>query len=147
MIFAGKNYLLLAVLAAVVFLNCKDDIMQSEITANINQVGKCNSQGLNKSASECFEYSFTNDLLIKFCVSGNCCPDSARFVTSYKISGEVITISIKDIAPNLCKCICNYTIQANLLNVNLDSYTIVCLQETIEGTKELYNKKITRQNR
>lgn len=140
----SKNLFLPALLAVLIIFSCKDEVLKSESSASIRQIGKCNGQGLNKTASECFEYVFREDLSIKFCVSGNCCPDSARFASDYKITEDVITINVKDIAPNLCKCICNYTVEAKFSNLNLDSYTIVCIQETSDENKVLYNKKVSR---
>ena len=140
-------FLIVSLLIALLIVNCKDEILYTEPTANIWQVSKCNGQGLKKSSEECFEYIFTNSLEIKFCVSGNCCPDSARFVSNYKIDGEIITIFVKDIAPNLCKCYCTYTIQASFSNLLLDSYKAFCYQEIESGNKQLYMHSVLKRGK
>lgn len=141
----GK-FLIVSFLAAALIISCHDEIVKPEASGNIQQIGKCNNQGLNKTSAECFEYTFTDDLIIKFCVSGNCCPDSARFLSSYKIVENIITVSVKDIAPNLCKCNCNYTIQAKFTNLEYDSYTVYCIQEFESGSSPLYNKPVKKTN-
>lgn len=142
MISQSGIFLVVALLIAFFIVNCKDEILYTETNANIKQIGKCNGQGLYKSTRDCFEYTFTNSLEIRLCVSGNCCPDSARFVSNYKIDGDIITIYIKDIAPNLCKCICDYTIQASFNNLLKDSYKVICNQEIESGYKQLYSQSV-----
>jgi hypothetical protein len=74
----------------------------------------------------CFAYSFNDALKIDFCVVGNCCPDSQRFISDYNISSDTIFVSVADTAANLCYCICNYTIHVELLGLTKDKYLFVC---------------------
>jgi len=141
-----KLILLIAFLSTVVFFSCKDEITFSEVSANIFQDGKCRGSALSKSsaADSCFSYTFSNTLIIDFCVIGNCCPDSNRFTSSYSVTDSEIVIRIKDVAPNLCKCICKYMMHAEIAELRNDHYTIKCIQDFTDHDEQLYLKTITR---
>jgi len=138
-----KPFKILLIICSLFFLSCNDEFLQTEVSASIKQVGKCINQGLNKTANDCFEYTFKDNLIIQFCVNGNCCPDTARFVSNYKINGDQITILVKDIAPNLCKCNCNYIIEADFVSILQKSYLVNCYQEKSEGNILLYSRTIS----
>ena len=69
------------------FVSCVEKITENEPVVKIYQDGKCRNYGLNKinNDSLCFDYKFDKSLSINFCVKGNCCPDSNRFIFNYKL--------------------------------------------------------------
>lgn len=141
-----KLILLIAFLSTAAFFSCKDEITYSEVRANIFQNGKCHGSALSKSslADSCFSYTFSSTLTIDFCVIGNCCPDSNRFTSGFSVSESEIVIRIKDIAPNLCKCICKYMIHAEIKELKNNQYTLKCIQEFTDHDEPLYLKSIVR---
>ena len=114
------------------FSNCSEEnvtqTIEKEISFSSYHISGCNSTGLKKiiQNGECFDYSFDDTLKIDFCVSGNCCPDSQRFVTNYSINSDTILVSVADTAANLCWCNCNYTIHLELSNLLEERYLFVC---------------------
>ena len=100
-----------------------------EVRATLKQVGGCQSHSLNNKIStedSCFSYMFTEKLIVNFCMTGNCCPDSNRFSLSYKIKNDTIFVAAADTAANFCNCICNYIIQAEFDNLPSDRYIFYC---------------------
>lgn len=146
MISTSNKFLALTFIVAAIFISCRDTALQPETTAKIYQAGKCNGTALFKSVQDdsCFVYSFSSTLTIDFCVSGNCCPDSNRFTSSYSLSNNEIAIKIKDTAPNLCRCMCRYTIHSEFYDLKLDSYQVDCISETNNENKILYSKLVQR---
>jgi hypothetical protein len=114
------------------FYSCSENNVteteNTQITFSSHQITGCNNSGLLKTTNEdsCFAYSFNDALKIDFCVVGNCCPDSQRFISDYNISSDTIFVSVADTAANLCYCICNYTIHVELLGLTKDKYLFVC---------------------
>lgn len=94
------------------------------------QAGGCNNEvSLAKKGSfndSCFTYSFRDTLKIDFCVWGNCCPDSNRFDTNYKISSDTLYVTVKDTAANLCRCECNYIVHVEMTGLPNDKYLFYC---------------------
>lgn len=90
----------------------------------------------------CFIYSFIDTLSIEFCVPGNCCPDSNRFVTSYNIIADTIQVSVADTAENLCRCICNYIIHLDITGLPLNRYIFSCKYQNVG-----YNEILTKGNK
>jgi hypothetical protein len=104
-----------------------DDHQDTEINEfefNAYQISGCNSDGLSKaSASDsCFDYSFDDTLKIDFCLWGNCCPDSQRFVTDYNIKSDTIFMTVQDTAMDGCWCNCNYTVHVEFSGLPGDNY-------------------------
>jgi hypothetical protein len=132
--------------AFILASGCSNEVISPEQSAKIFQKGKCGGSPLFKDVSQdsCFSYYFGNTLSIDFCTTGNCCPDSNRFTCSYNFAEKQITIRIKDIAPNLCKCICKYTIHADFENLKYDEYLVNCFQEINNEDQLLYSKFVTR---
>lgn len=139
-----KNNSLLLLL--LFFIGCIEKSTETETFINIYQFGKCNSYYFAKVSSDslCFKYRFENSLIIDFCVNGNCCPDSNRFVFNYKIKENQIDIFVDDIAPNLCKCICNYTIHADILGLSNTKYFVKCYIKDNGEYKILHERIIYR---
>ena len=104
------------------------------------QVGNCNHNSLGKiSANDsCFAYSFGETLKVDLCVSGNCCPDSNRFVTDYKISSDTLFVTVSDTAARLCRCMCNYTIHMEISGLQNNEYVFYCNHDNII----VYNEQI-----
>jgi hypothetical protein len=87
----------------------------------------------------CFSYSFKDTLKIDFCVWGNCCPDSNRYITNYNISSDTLYVTVLDTAANLCDCICTYTIHIEISGLANDRYLFYCNYEDFEY-REIINK-------
>lgn len=98
------------------------------------QIPGCNNSSLPKTAlnDSCFAYSFNDTLNIDFCVIGNCCPDSNRFVIDYEIKSDTIFVSVADTAANLCRCICSYTIHLRLDDLPKERYLFYCNYENFK---------------
>jgi hypothetical protein len=108
--------------------------------------GKCGRDLLELfgARDSSFEYSFQNDLLIDFIASGNCCPDSDRFIVSSDILSDTIYITVEDTAAHLCRCMCNYHIYSKFSNLQENHYTVLC---TLQGSDAfLYLKDVYRRN-
>ena len=92
------------------------------------QIAGCQSNGLAKTNIEdsCFTYTFNQSLIIDFCVSANCCPDSNRFELSNNIRNDTIFVAVTDTAAQLCHCICDYKIHFEKYNLPLNSYLFYC---------------------
>ncbi len=123
--------------------SCSNEISTNTENEAINfisyQVGACNgSSSLEKVVRDsCFSYSFYDTLKIDFCVSGNCCPDTNRFVTTYKLNSDTINVTVVDTAGHLCKCICNYKIHIELSGLTNNHYFFYCSYDGLEYKKTL----------
>ena len=94
----------------------------------IYQVPGCAGPDLTKSSfpDSCFSYTFDTNLTVEFCVTANCCPDSNRFRLAYELRSDTIAVAVQDTAPDLCYCICPYTIHMELIDLSLDHYVFIC---------------------
>ncbi|MCX7876535.1 MAG: hypothetical protein N2321_10270 [Melioribacteraceae bacterium] len=121
-----------------------EKITENEPVVKIYQDGKCRNYGLNKinNDSLCFDYKFDKSLSINFCVKGNCCPDSNRFIFNYKLNNSQIEIFVDDVAPNLCKCICTYVINAEINGLLNKKYTVTCYIKNNNEYKLLHKREI-----
>ncbi len=128
----------------LILVGCDEKSTESETFVKIFQLGKCISYNFAKVSSDslCFNYRFENSLRIDFCVKGNCCPDSNRFVFDYKIKENQIDIFVDDIAPNLCKCICTYTIHADILGLSNSKYFVKCYTKSDGEYKVLHEREV-----
>ncbi len=100
---------------------------EKEIIFSAKQIKGCNNS-LSKISEydSCFTYNFEDTLKIDFCVFGNCCPDSNRFVTNYEIKNDTVFLNVADTAENNCKCMCNYIIHMELSNLSNNNYLFYC---------------------
>ena len=100
------------------------------------QVPGCQSDALARSFSEdsCFTYQFETDLLLDFCVTANCCPDTNRFVLSSEIRADTIAIAVQDTAERICRCFCPYVIHAEFYELPRDEYVIAITADTYYDT-------------
>lgn len=103
------------------------------------QAGSCRgSSALEKPIIDsCFSYSFTNILKIDFCVSGNCCPDTNRFVITYELNSDTINVTVVDTAQHLCRCICNYKIHVEITGLSNNNYFFYCNYDEPEYKENL----------
>jgi hypothetical protein len=124
-------------------LSCSDQPTESEtVKAQLYQIPGCGGHGLAKTAvgDSCFSYKFAQDLVVDFCVSANCCPDSQRFRFTHDIRHDTIFVAVTDTAANLCRCMCNYVIHAEFTDLPRDHYVFCCYY----GEAMVYNEKVER---
>lgn len=141
-----KKYFILIPICCLVFLSSCEDSASQEVQVSLFQAAGCKSNALSKISSigidSCFFYTFTQNLEIDFCLSGNCCPDKNRFATNHKIFADTIIITVKDTAPRLCHCICNYIIHGEFQNLARDKYFVKCIRE--EENLVIYEQSVIR---
>lgn len=122
--------------------NASTEPNEENVEFTAYQIAGCNNGGLSKvnTSDSCFAYSFDDKLKIDFCVTGNCCPDSQRYATDYKIISDTIFVIVADTAANLCRCICNYSIHLELSGLSKDKYIFYCNFDDRIKYKEVVNK-------
>jgi hypothetical protein len=138
-----KNQMFLCIGVLVGILSCSDQPTEPEhVKAQLYQISGCSGLGLTKAAVDdsCFSYKFAQDLVVDFCVSANCCPDSLRFQFTHDIRHDTILVAVADTAANLCRCICNYVIHAEFTDLPRDRYVFCCYY----GEAMVYNEKVNR---
>ena len=113
--------------------SCSDKSTNPENTNKnmLCQIPGCGYNFLAKTALEpgdsLFSYQFDEEkLLIDFCVTANCCPDSNRFSLSYEILSDSLAIAVEDTADGLCNCVCPYIIHVELYDLPLNHYVFSC---------------------
>ena len=143
---------ILSFLIASVFLfnNCDQSTDPGSKQDFVKQVGGCGgSASLDKVSlltDSCFTYNFDESLITEFCVNGNCCPDTNRFAAEYDITNSTIDVYVEDIAPNLCLCICNYTMHAEFNDLTQNNYLFqVFFRESDSTNTLLYSENVYRQ--
>lgn len=138
-----RAFLILSLI--MLFLRCESSLTESGKAGNLYQITGCKSH-LQKSSVQdsCFNYSFGETLKLDFCASGNCCPDSNRFVITSKIYSDSIIITYKDTAANLCRCICNYYIHAEFENLSNNRYVIKCIRIDSISSITTYLERVVR---
>ncbi|MCK5739806.1 hypothetical protein KAH55_11515 [bacterium] len=106
------------------------------------QVPGCQGNGLGKnSADQCFKYTWLGDKLkLEFCVIGNCCPDTDRFLLDSEFNGTDLFVAVADPAARRCKCMCNYKVQAEFSDVTGSIYTVFCTYDD----SVLYHEHVVR---
>jgi hypothetical protein len=137
--------ILLFITLLILFQQCEGTLTGSGKTGNLYQITGCKKY-LQKSSGidSCFNYSFEETLKIDFCASGNCCPDSNRFLITSTISSDSIIITYADTAANLCRCICNYYIHAEFENLFNESYIVKCIRIDPHTSTTTYLKRVGR---
>jgi len=147
----------LALLVFIFFLfTCSEDDTitnaENNISFSYKQVSGCNGNvnQLAKSSytDSCFAYTFNDKLTVDFCVYGNCCPDSQRFVADYRINSDTIFVEVVDTAKSLCYCLCNYTVHIELSGLQNDKYLFYCNFPTKDSVHygELYYREYVQRN-
>jgi hypothetical protein len=74
-----------------------------------------------------FSYVFDDTLSVDLSLNANCCPDSNRFDYSFIIVSDTIKFSVVDTAENLCRCICDYIVHADMIHLEQDTYIFKCI--------------------
>jgi hypothetical protein len=109
------------------------------------QVPGCGANLLKASASDsCFSYQFHDALIVDFCATANCCPDSNRFSFKQRISHDTIFVAIADTAAQLCNCICPYVLRMEFRDLPGDSYVFFCTREDYSDRLVFYSERVQR---
>lgn len=113
---------------SVIFIACSESTSpKNNSDVLFKQVPGCGNFNLPKSVGDSsFSYTFDSTLKIFLSLPANCCPDTNRFNYAYTINGDVIDFIAIDTAAHLCKCICNYTIEIAINDLDQDSYQFAC---------------------
>jgi hypothetical protein len=141
-------YSLFVLLLALLVFGCAEKSTGPATTANvIFEEPGCRPSYANKALAfgdSCFSYQFQDLLVVDFCVSANCCPDSNRFSIDHMISADTITVTIADTAARLCRCMCRHWIHAAFYGLVSDNYTFVVYQRDSLALLPLYRVAIHR---
>ena len=143
----GLIFLLLC--ASGLFLStCSDNssnLSDKQPSDSVVQIPGCSSHGLIRlsSSDTSFAWTFTDRLVIDFCLTGDCTPDSIRFATSHSISSDTIYVVSVDTATYNQKCICVFIIHGEFENLPLDYYVVICSRvdngvETVSYNRDVY---------
>jgi hypothetical protein len=109
-------------------LACSESTTKPKTESLVYQIGRC-QHTLGSAAltgDSCFTATFTQNLLIDFCLLANCCPDTNRFALNASINGDTILIVAADTAASLCHCLCNYKVRAEFQSLPLSQYLVLC---------------------
>ena len=124
-----QPYSLLVLLLAVLVFGCAEKSTGPTSPASVVvEVPGCRPSYPNKALAfgdSCFSYQFQDQLVVDFCVSANCCPDSNRFSIDHTISADTITVTLADTAARLCRCMCRHWIHAQMHGLAVDDYIFV----------------------
>jgi hypothetical protein len=107
------------------------------------QVPGCASH-LGEGEDSCFSYEFHDTLVVEFCATANCCPDSNRFSFNHRISSDSIIVTIADTAPQNCFCTCTYVLHVELSLLPENSYLFVCERRDYSSHILLYAQRVYR---
>ncbi len=140
---------LVVVLLAAGLTTCTDRSAgpnSMNVKATLYQSGGWDSPGVLSEiepSGSCFKYKFVDTLLVEFCLTGNCCPDSNRFSLTHEIRGDTIFVTSADTARNLYRCFCRYVIHAEFENLELNRYRFICARSD-EGGRVYYVESVSR---
>ncbi len=90
--------------------------------------GKCSK---SKSISLSYIYKDNTLFLTHNGLNFNCCLD--KIEATYKIDGNKIIITEKEVYSNPCRCICSYSVNMKIPNVPAKKYTIETLNIKMEA--------------
>jgi len=142
----NRNYALFAMFTLpLLILSCNISTEPADSTMVALQVGGC-QHGLGKSISgdSCFTYQYHDALILDFCASGNCCPDSNRFSFTHRVSQDTIVVTVSDTAAHLCRCICTYLLHVEIYNLDRDEYILLCARDDYSSQYIMYSQRIRR---
>lgn len=109
------------------------------------QVPGCQRQlGKSTASDSCFSYQFHDALIVDFCASANCCPDSNRFSFKRTVSHDTIMVTIADTAAHLCRCICRYVLHMEFHDLPGDNYVFFCTREDYSDRLVFYSERVHR---
>ncbi|HEY9166950.1 MAG TPA: hypothetical protein VIS48_12405 [Candidatus Kryptonia bacterium] len=137
----------LLLVSAGLLVTCNDkssNPVDQTVVGSFHQIGGC---GYSTTArvfayDSCFAYEFKDTLITDFCLPGNCCPDSNRFVLSYEVRNDTIFVAASDTAENLCRCTCNYIFRAEFANLPLNHYVFHCMAGEYPDLELLYEMQV-----
>jgi hypothetical protein len=126
-------------------LSCAKSTEPAPVAFVAYQVSGCNQTPAKSSHSDsCLSYRFHDALLVDFCASGNCCPDSQRFMIHNEIHHDTIVVTIADTAAQLCRCNCRYVLHVEVEDLPLPSYLFVCRRQDYSSQFILYSERVFR---
>ena len=145
-VFHARIILALVSVLALILSACQKSTEPGSPSVVAYQVPGCASQlGTRGASDSCFSYQFRDALLIDFCATANCCPDSNRFSIEHRISNDSILVTIADTAAQLCRCICPYVLHVEFHDLPADSYMLVCERRDYSSNILLYAQPVSRQ--
>ena len=127
---------------------CSKSVAPETLQGSVVQLPGCKSAQLGKAGSfddSCLTIQFQQSLLVDFCASGNCCPDSNRFSIRQDVRGDTIVVTIADTARALCRCTCNYFLHAEFADLPSDHYVFMVSREDYSSKAVLYLADVRRQ--
>ena len=78
-------------LCVCLFFSCSEKVATPELAGLMYQVADCQRTNIIAAVTRdsCFTYQFADALIVDFCVTGNCCPDSNHFSFSHQIVDDL----------------------------------------------------------
>jgi hypothetical protein len=123
-------------------LSCVQSLGPGSPEAIFTQLPGCRSSaGKPAFADSCFSWAFHGALILDFCVTANCCPDTNRFALTHTIVRDTLILEVADTTSDLCRCVCPYLLHSEFPYLEGDSYLILCL---LEGDT-LYTRRVSRE--
>jgi hypothetical protein len=130
---------------ALLIPTCEESTDTHSPDVSAFQVPGCGGHLLKVTATDsCFSYQFQDALVVDFCASANCCPDSNRFSFRHRISQDTIMVTIADAAASLCRCICNYVLHMEFRDLPGDNYVFFCTREDYSDRVVIYSERVHR---
>jgi hypothetical protein len=133
---------------ALLVPGCNKSVEPDDSQTRIVQIPGCKSGQLGKGSAatdSCFTYQFHDALVVDFCASANCCPDSNRFLIRHEIRSDTIFVTIADTAAALCRCTCTYLLHAEFHGLAKDRYVFVCQRQDYSSKALLYAVDVRKQ--
>jgi hypothetical protein len=132
-------------LLALLIPTCEQSTDTQSPGVSAFQVPGCGSHLLKVTATDsCFSYQFHDALIVEFCMSANCCPDSNRFSFRHRISQDSIMVTIADTARPLCNCICTYVLHMEFRDLPADDYIFFCTRSDYSDRVVFYSERVHR---
>lgn len=134
-------------IAAFLWSGCAKSVSPENVQSSVVQIPGCKSAQFataSLSSDSCLTYQFQEALVIDFCATGNCCPDSNRFAIRHEVKGDTIAVTIADTAASLCRCMCKYILHAEFHNLPGDQYVFLCERDDASGKSVLYSSPVYR---
>ena len=128
-------------------IGCDQSVEPAKDKNSIIQIPGCDSTRLGKTLipdDSCFSYQFYESLIVDFCVSGNCCPDSNRFSTNHTITNDTIIVAVADTAGQLCRCVCTYILHGEFHDLPGNNYLFLVYQMEDSAETLLYAVNVHR---
>jgi hypothetical protein len=133
-------------LLLAIILGCDEPTDPTTPTVAAFQVAGCLAASIGVAYTDtCFQYNFGERLLVRFCATGNCCPDSNRFSFRHRISRDTIYVTIADTAAQSCRCFCSYALLMEFNGLERSSYVFLCSREDYSSQSILYAERVVRQ--